>query len=267
MTASVGIGGSYTIADGYHNGSGKVTGPTLDGNAAVGNVLSGKTFYSNSGTKQTGTMTNRGAVTASVGVGGTYTIPAGYHNGSGKISGPTLDGNAQPGQVLSGRTFYNNSGVKQTGTIATKAAESTTITPASWAQSYTFATSGKYCSGNMTVTVPAAIYSQNVYVGQVSGTGAGTGKPSNWEGIKVDVAGTYRIFIYVMGYGQNNHNPWIGLYINNSQAYMFPLDDNSAIKGWNDVTVDRTLAAGDVVRLGNLATDQSHYGFIAVCLL
>lgn len=60
--------------------------PTLSGDAAVGNVLSGKTFYSNSYTKQTGTMTNNGAVSQSIGYGGSYTIPAGYHNGSGKVT-------------------------------------------------------------------------------------------------------------------------------------------------------------------------------------
>lgn len=34
-------------------------------------------------------ITNQGAKTESVGIGGSYTIPAGYHNGSGKVSGPT----------------------------------------------------------------------------------------------------------------------------------------------------------------------------------
>ena len=31
-------------------------------------------------------MTNHGAVTAAINAGGSYTIPAGYHNGSGKVS-------------------------------------------------------------------------------------------------------------------------------------------------------------------------------------
>ena len=34
----------------------------------------------------TGTMANNGAVTKSLSVGGSYTIPAGYHNGSGKVT-------------------------------------------------------------------------------------------------------------------------------------------------------------------------------------
>ena len=38
------------------------------------------------GSTVTGTMTNRGAVTNELNAGGSYTIPAGYHNGSGKVS-------------------------------------------------------------------------------------------------------------------------------------------------------------------------------------
>ena len=117
VSTSVAVGGSYTIPAGYHNGSGKVTGPTLSGDATAGNVLNSKTFYSNSGTKQTGTMANNGAVSTSVAVGGSYTIPAGYHNGSGKVTGPTLSGNATAADVASGKTFYSNSGTKHTGTL------------------------------------------------------------------------------------------------------------------------------------------------------
>lgn len=91
---------------------------TLTGTATENNVLSDKTFYNtNARTKVTGTMANNGAVRASVGVGGSYTIPAGYHNGSGKVSGPTLNGTATASDVVSGKTFYSNSGTKQTGTL------------------------------------------------------------------------------------------------------------------------------------------------------
>lgn len=94
VSGSVAAGGTYTIPAGYHNGSGKVTGghDTLSGNATVGNVLSGSTFYSNSATtKQTGTMTNRGAWNGNVAPGASVTIPAGYHNGSGKVTASAAD--------------------------------------------------------------------------------------------------------------------------------------------------------------------------------
>lgn len=92
-TASLAPGGSYTIPAGYHNGSGKVTANSvsLSGNANAAQVLSGYTFYKdNYNTKLTGSMTNRGAVSATVYPGGSYTIPAGYHNGSGKVTAKSL---------------------------------------------------------------------------------------------------------------------------------------------------------------------------------
>ena len=51
----------------------------------AGNILNGKTAYIGSG-KVTGTMTNNGAVAGTISTkAGTYTVPAGYHNGSGKV--------------------------------------------------------------------------------------------------------------------------------------------------------------------------------------
>lgn len=67
------------IPDAYQD----VTGVT----ATAAQVLSGSKFVTSSGTLTTGTMTNRGAVTATLNTSTTsYTIPAGYHNGSGKVS-------------------------------------------------------------------------------------------------------------------------------------------------------------------------------------
>jgi len=57
-----------------------------DGTAGTGDVLSGKTFYNSSATKQTGTMTNRGAYNITPGASN-VTIPAGYHNGAGVVYG------------------------------------------------------------------------------------------------------------------------------------------------------------------------------------
>jgi hypothetical protein len=59
---------------------------TADATIAASDILSGKIGYGKNGAKITGTMANKGAVSATLSVNGTYTIPAGYHNGSGKVS-------------------------------------------------------------------------------------------------------------------------------------------------------------------------------------
>lgn len=107
----------------------KVTGthqcPTLesmtsDATAAAGDLLSGKTAYVN-GEKLTGGMANQGAKTAALNAGGFYTIPAGYHNGSGQVTANSLSAQtsatAVAADLKSGKTAWVN-GTKITGTAA-----------------------------------------------------------------------------------------------------------------------------------------------------
>lgn len=60
---------------------------TKKGNAGTGHVLSGITFTSANGVGLSGTMANRGAWTSATSGSGNVAIPAGYHNGSGYVSG------------------------------------------------------------------------------------------------------------------------------------------------------------------------------------
>ena len=59
------------------------------GDAVEANVLSGKTFSNADGIGKTGTMPNNGAVSKTLDAttnNQSYTVPAGYHNGSGTVS-------------------------------------------------------------------------------------------------------------------------------------------------------------------------------------
>nr|WP_288825485.1 hypothetical protein [uncultured Clostridium sp.] len=93
----------------------------LTGDAADSQVLAGKTYYNtNPKFKRTGSMVNQGAVSQVLNAGGSYTVPSGYHNGSGKVTANSLTsqtpGSASAGHILSGQTAWVN-GSKLTGNI------------------------------------------------------------------------------------------------------------------------------------------------------
>ena len=129
VTAALNAGGSYTIPAGYHNGSGKITANSLagqtNGTATAAHVLAGMIAWVK-GVKITGSMANRGAVTAALNAGGSYTIPAGYHNGTGKVTGNSLasqtTGTATAANITAGKTGWVH-GVKVTGTGADNTAQ------------------------------------------------------------------------------------------------------------------------------------------------
>ncbi|MBB1127436.1 DUF1566 domain-containing protein, partial [Thiospirillum jenense] len=74
--------------------------------AAVGDVLTGKTFCNSSGCDQIGAMTNVGTenITPSTSA---QTITAGYHNGSGVVAGDT---NLVSGNIKSGVSIFDVAG-------------------------------------------------------------------------------------------------------------------------------------------------------------
>lgn len=54
--------------------------------ATAPDILAGKVIVDKNGEPLTGVMPNQGAISQSLGINGAYTIPAGYHNGSGKVT-------------------------------------------------------------------------------------------------------------------------------------------------------------------------------------
>ena len=105
-----------------------------DGDATASQILSGKTAWVK-GSKVTGTMPNRGAVSQTLNAGGSYTIPEGYHNGSGKITAASLSSqtqaNATAAQILSGRTAWVN-GSKVTGNMPNRSSSSNVTGDTAW---------------------------------------------------------------------------------------------------------------------------------------
>lgn len=110
---------------------------TKDATAVAAEILSGKTAYKN-GTKLTGTMPNRGAVTGSIStVAGEYTIPQGYHDGSGKVSiiateqAKLIATNIREGITILGvtGTMSSSEGVQATSVSITPYTTAQTIVP------------------------------------------------------------------------------------------------------------------------------------------
>lgn len=86
-------------------------------------VLAGYTAVTkDSGDEPTeGEMANRGAVSQELPAGGSYTVPAGYHNGAGKVTAKSLASqtacSASDGYVYSGKTYWKD-GVLRTGNMS-----------------------------------------------------------------------------------------------------------------------------------------------------
>lgn len=175
--------GSVTIPAGYHNGSGEVTVnvsstttiPT-DGDATTPDVLTGKTFYSG-GSKKTGTMTNNGAWSTTKTSNGDVPIPAGYHNGSGKVtvnvSTSTPAGALDTPSISFDKTlgrFTATSKVKTSGYISTSdtTTKSYTITRylggeyTPTKESKTVSLTEKYCTGDVVIKGDNNLIPENI---------------------------------------------------------------------------------------------------------
>lgn len=136
-----------------YDGLSQVSVPAVKGTAGAGDVLTGKTFSGAAGIEKVGTMPNKGAWTGDTADNGNVSIPAGYHNGKGYVSGAgayakgmadadartnassanykngynagvtaTKKGTAAAGDVLTGKTFTNASSVGASGAMLNNAA-------------------------------------------------------------------------------------------------------------------------------------------------
>jgi hypothetical protein len=156
-----------------------VTGSVVEatGNATAADVLTGKTFSNDSGAGVSGSMPNNNAVTITPSTT-EQTIAAGYHNGSGTVEGDAdltaanikngvdifgvtgsvveATGNATAADVLTGKTFSNDSGAGVSGTMANQG--TVTITPSTTAQTI----AAGYHNGSGTVEGDADLDAANI---------------------------------------------------------------------------------------------------------
>ena len=112
VAADVASGKYFHLATGQRvQGSSTKDSDTTDANAAASEILSGKTAYVNKN-KITGEMTNNGAISAVLTTKtGTYTVPAGFHNGLGSVGIDSTEQNKIiPGNIKSGVTILGVEG-------------------------------------------------------------------------------------------------------------------------------------------------------------
>lgn len=129
---------------------------STDGTAAVAEILAGKTAYAR-GTKLTGTMPNNGSVTGEISsLDGEFTIPMGFHDGSGKVAiaeteaAKIIEGNIKAGVEILGVTgTYGGEEIS---------AQSKSVTPRTTAQTVQPDTGYDYLSA---VTVAAIPYTES----------------------------------------------------------------------------------------------------------
>lgn len=136
---------------------------TSDDTAAVGEILAGKTAHAR-GAQLTGTMTNNGGVTGTISTkAGQYTVPQGYHDGSGKVG----ISSAEQAKIIAGNIKAGVEILGVTGSYGGEAisAQAKSATP-SWSQQNIQPDTGyDYLSGVTVAAIPIA-YSDNAAGGQ-----------------------------------------------------------------------------------------------------
>ena len=224
-----------------------------DGDATANQILSGRTAWVK-GQKVTGTMPNRGAVTQTLNAGGSYTIPAGYQNGSGKITAASLSsqtsGTATAAQILSGKTAWVN-GKKITGTMANRG-------NLNWKP-----------SNGTTYTVPAGYYSggtldsrdayNNGYnAGYTEGINANTGK---YTLIDLGIGSSFDVKSVYANYSSLTNDNFIVKVENISVSGSTTNNDNDNSSYSGSFSVTPTISYNSstgILTLGNLSRRRSY---------
>ena len=145
VATDVAYGKYFHLASGQRvQGSSTKDSDTTDADATASEILYGKTAYVNKN-KITGQMTNNGSVTGTITTKAQeYTIPAGYHDGTGKVSISSTEQNKIiSSNILSGVTILGVTGSVSPSSSVTSGAvnvtpylTSQTVLPSSISKDY-----------------------------------------------------------------------------------------------------------------------------------
>ena len=124
-----------------------------DATAVAAEILNSKTAYAR-GNKVTGTMVNNGAVAGTItAVAGEYTVPIGYHDGSGKVKIDTTE----QSKIISANIKQGVSILGITGTLkpsSSVTAQAKTVTPSTAKQTVLPDTGYDYLSQVVVNAIP-----------------------------------------------------------------------------------------------------------------
>lgn len=253
-TATLSTSAQTIKADSGYDALSQVTVPAVVGTAGTSNVLTGRTFSSASGVNLTGTMADNGAVTSTLNAGASYTIPSGYHNGSGKVTANSLAsqtaGTATASDIASGKTAYVN-GSSITGTASNVYSATVTTTTNSTNTFITVDYRGSTTAASNSIasfTTTRSSYEQIIctYVSN-SGTSSGSFSGANYN-VKAIVVPNIGIcfYMYITGdtyyssfhtYGSVSPYYWVsdngnGTYTHNITLALLASGSTATIKAY-----------------------------------
>ena len=186
------------------------------GDASASNILTGKKVLVK-GKEVTGTMANNGSVSKSLAAGGSYTIPAGYHDGTGKVTANSLasqtSATATAAQILSGKTAYVN-GSKVTGTMTNKAGTTVKARAVSSDDNNTYLTipTAGYYDQNSKIYIESSNFGNVFNIGIVKTLSADAGSGTGYR----EVTATWNVdkeySLAIIGIGSSGsvyHGTWV----------------------------------------------------------